>query len=793
MGLNLKAKLGLLAGTLCSALCVGVGYSVFLFPDDSSNSKDLTASTKVNDVLEDSGAEDNTYVVYYFSSPFYANYFRQVRRSKKQTFDDYLAAFEANFSTYAKDYTDRKEIGYFDGNGEEATKGYYTKSYVGALGADFIDNAPTPLSTASDQSGLPVRFSGWTANMYAAINRGFKGQGDYSYVESSQSLGYLDSLWVNIQSESSTDTSDSSKIAGIDGSEVSPQGDGSSFKGDHRIFLFPVMTTGRDYSKIGMKAGLVRLHNSTLETTTTNGSSTSYFTDERYFARKDSATYNRNSSYFYYKNLHVTKNDVFYLDFLPCEGGEYTSNWYNFWDPSEGAGKGLTFDTAAYGEWGTSTSKKTTSLRPLIDGTGNKSVEKRETAVSGEGLYNIYVYAHNFSGTTESEQFDFTNHQWKYGNFTLSDEFESLTFSSHSFVWFEDPNPTLNYISGEEKPIVDAKGNAQVMTSICPSLESPSYLYKVYVKIEKVFDTHFVGGDTGSLDYNKGTSMIPIAGARTESKSSFYCYYRLDHVYLNDKEGYLWKEDGGYSYSSNLFGVLLEGNEGRVVDTLTDDELTKFNEYVTTNYHRKNTFSVNNPKTNDRFFNRLSVEDAANKKFLKNSDKLPFTHGTEQLLLSSNSDGYFDVVVQVVFTYDTPTQTSTVSGEGNMYKTVKINSVKVAMSNSAPVGPTVWVYGSEANIPYRTIGEVQFVDTDIVYDEDLSKGWIARISVASSSSITLDSVVETYDDKFMKLSELLGNTTYNPSGMSTTGLLEHQTKINMIGKSIVRNYAAILG
>lgn len=175
MGFNLKAKLSLLAGALCSALCVGVGYSVFLFQGESSNSKDFSASTNVNDVLEDSGAEDNTYVVYYFSSPFYANYFRQVRRSKKQSFDDYLAAFETNFSTYSNGQKDRKSIGYFDGGGEEATKGYYTKSYVGALDADFIDSAPTPLSTASDQSGFPVRFSGWTANMYAAINRGFKG------------------------------------------------------------------------------------------------------------------------------------------------------------------------------------------------------------------------------------------------------------------------------------------------------------------------------------------------------------------------------------------------------------------------------------------------------------------------------------------------------------------------------------------------------------------------------------------------------------------------------------------
>lgn len=568
---------------------------------------------------------------------------------------------------------------------------------------------------------------------------------------------------------------------------MSPQGDGTSFTGDHRIFLFPVLTTGRDYSKIGKQTGLVRLHDSTLDTASTSGSSASYFTDERYFARKDSKTYNRNSSYFYYKNLHVTKNDVFYLDFLPCENGEYTSNWYNFWDPSEGAGKGLTFDTAAYGEWNTATSQKTypTSLRPLIDGTGNKSVEKHETAVSGEGLYNIYVYAHNFSGTTESEQFDFTNHQWKYGNSTLSDEFESLTFSDHSFVWFEDPNPTLNYISGEEKPIVDAKGNAQVMTSICPSIESPSDLYKVYVKIEKVFDAHFVGGDTGSLDYNKGTSMIPISGARTESKSSFYCYYRLDHVYLDGKSDYLWKEnEDGYRYSSNLFGVLLEGNQGRVVDALTDGEAEKVNTYFANNYHRKNAFSLNDPKTGNRFFERLSVDGAINNKFLQNGDKLPFTHGAEQLLLSSNSDGYFDILVQVVFTY---TKTN------SAYKTINVNSMKVTMSNSSSKGPTVWVYDKESSVPYRAIGEVQFVDTDIVFDEESSKGWIARINVPQLTTITMDTVVETHDDKFMKLSEFLNNTAYNPSGTVTSRLLEHQTKINMIGNKIARNYAAILG
>lgn len=795
MGFNLKAKLSLLAGALCSALCVGVGYSVFVFQGESSNNKDFSASAKVNDVLEDSGAEDNTYVVYYFSSPFYANYFRQVRRNKKQSFDDYLAAFETNFSTYSNGETNRKNIGYFDGDGEEATKGYYTKSYTGALDADFITNAPTPLSSAVDKSNWPVRFSGWTANMYAAINCGFRGQGDYKYVESSQSLGYIDSQWVSIESESSTDTSNPSKIAGIDGSEVSPQGDGTSFIGDHRIFLFPVLTTGKDYSTPGKRSGVVRLHDSVLETSASlDGKQISYFSDERYFARKDDASLSptstsyRNGSYFYYKNLLVKKNDVFYLDFLPSIFTDYGSDWYNFWDSNGEEYKGQTFDAATYGGWNTTSSYNTypNKLCPLIDGTGGKSVENHETAVSGPGLYNIYVYAHNFGGTSETDAFkNFATNKWNYSGSQLSTEFESLSFNEHSFVWFEDPNPNLNYISGEEKPIVDSAGNAQVMTSISFEENANYYCYKVYVKIEKVYDVHYIGGDTGSLDYNKGISMIPIAGARFESKSSFFCYYRLDHVYLDGKGDYIWKEDDdGYRYSSNLFGILLEGNEGRVVDSLTDEETGKVNDYFTNNYHRKNTFSQNNPKTGDRFFSRLSVGDAVNNKYLQNSDKLPFDPGNNQMFLSSNSDGYFDVLVQVVFDY----------GKTNeVYKAISVKSVKVTMSNSSPKGPTVWIYGNEDDIPYRTIEEVQFVDTDLLFDEETSKGWVARINIPESTAITMDTVVETHDDKFMKLSEFMGDTSYNPSGIKTAKLLEHQTKTNMLGNKIVRNYAAILG
>ena len=784
MKFNLKAKLSLLAGALCSALCVGVGYSVFVFQGESSNNKDFRASVKVNDVLEDSGAEDNTYVVYYFSSPFYANYFRQVRRNKKQSFDDYLAAFETNFSTYSNGETNRKDIGYFDGGGEEATKGYYTKSYTGALDADFITNAPTPLSNAADKRNWPVRFSGWTANMYAAINCGFLGQGDYKYVESSQSLGYLDSQWVSIEGDGSIDTSNPSKIVGIDGSEMSQQEDGTSFVGDHRIFLFPVLTTGKDYSKSGKRSGIARLHGSVLETSvSSSGKQVSYFSDERYFARKDdvnlspdSSSY-RNASYFYYKNLLVKKNDVFYLDFLPSNFTDYGSDWYNFWDsrPSED------------GNWNMTSSHETypkNNLRPLIDGTGGKSVENNETAVSGPGLYNIYVYAHNFGSASETDAFkNFATSKWNYSNSQLSAEFESLSFNEHSFVWFEDPNPNLNYVSGAENPIVDSGGNAQVMTSIFSSNEN--YCYKVYVKIEKVYDVHFIGGDTGSLDYNKGISMVPIAGARFESKSRFFCYYRLDHVHLDGKGDYIWKEDDdGYRYSSNLFGILLEGNEGRVVDSLTDKETGKVNDYFTNNYHRKNTFSQNNPKTGGRFFNRLSAGDAVNNKYLQNSDKLPFDPGNNQMFLSSNGDGYFDVLVQVVFDY----------GKTNkVYKALSIKSVKVTMSNSTYKGPTVWIYGNEAAIPYRTIEEVQFVDTDLLFDEETSKGWVARINIPQSTAITMDTVVETYDDKFMKLSELIGDTTYNPSGIKTTKLLEHQTKTNVLGNKIVHNYATILG
>lgn len=787
MGFNLKAKLSLLAGALCSALCIGVGYSVFLFQGESSNNKDLSASAKVNDVLEDSGAEDNNYVVYYFSSPFYANYFKQVRRSKKQSFDDYLAAFEANFSTYSNGRTDRKTIGYFDGDGEEATKGYYTQSYTGALDADFITNAPTPLTNATDYSGWPARFSGWTANMYAAINRGFLGQGDYKYVESSQSLGHLDSQWVSIESESSTDTSDPSKIAGIDGSEMSPQGDGTSFAGDHRIFLFPVLTTGKDYSRSGKRSGIVRLHDSVLETSaSSSGKQVSYFSDERYFARKDDASLSptstsyRNASYFYYKNLLVKKSDVFYLDFLPSTFTEYGSDWYNFWDSSAGESS-----------WNTVSSSETypNKLRPLIDGTGGKSVENHETAVSGPGLYNIYVYAHYFGGTNQVDGATvfqkFATEKWDYNHSQLSTEFESLSFNEHSFVWFEDPNPTLNYVSGVENSIVDSVGNARVMTSISSSKEDATYGYKVYVKIEKIYDARYVGGDTGSLDYNKGISMVPISGARSESESKFYCYYRLDHVYLDAKDDYLWKEDDdGYRYSSNLFGVLLEGNEGREVRALEDKEAGDVNDYFSNNYYRKNTFSQTNPKTGGTFFERLSVNSAVNNNYLQNSDKLPFTHGTERLLLSSNSDGYFDVLVQVVFSY---------GSSNNVYKTINVDSVKVMMSNSSPKGPTVWVYGNEEAVPYRAIEEVQFVDTDILFDEESSKGWIARINISQSTAITMDTIVETHDDKFMKLSEFFGDTAYNPSGIKTTKLLEHQTKANMLGSKIVRNYAAILG
>ena len=312
-----------LPATIISAAYAGFVYSNKVDTKTDSN------SGKIDDVKPNFKLDENNYTIYFFPS---------------------MQAVDLNFNNDFSEANIRSKI---DGaTNKESDKwgqwleddSYYPKKIETHGGPSIslhqFENIGEPYSKDNDNynswiTKYILQFSGWTADKQAAKN-GYKSQGDYNYISAFDDLTKID---------------DESK-------------DGTNAK-DKIIFVYPIFTTGKAYNE-EKNNNIVKLTASKPDPTQPSGKKTK----PRYLSR---VVGEENSTYFYYRNLVINKNESWTWD-LSFAGQSSSRAWYSDWPYYRSGG-----------------SSETPSYYIYKSNFDNSLIKEA-------GIYNIYAYLQRKNG-----------------------------------------------------------------------------------------------------------------------------------------------------------------------------------------------------------------------------------------------------------------------------------------------------------------------------------------------------------------------------------------------------------
>lgn len=722
---SIKSKILVFLSFLFSIFFVGSAFSAYIFSERTNLHTDK-AKGLMDDIDINYELDANSYTVYFFPSSKWADYMQANPKTEKQTLDDYLADCKKNYSYKEQRY------GYFPD--DEDPYGYKVRYADTCISTDTFDQMPIPLTTAEDSEGYYVRFSGWTANFAHAIEYGYMSQGTFDYISSYDELSS-----VVAHQDIYKDTS------------IIPK---------HTLFVFPVLTSGKDYREnMGFNGQtVVRIHDRQLRNVKAKWGQDLCFERELYFSQKDK----NNDAIYFYNNLKVKENERLYLDFDLKSNGEwinfnnevteekywswgYKYHYYNSqvtkradWDGDQFTGTPLTYPKETKKE-----------LTPLFDSRKNESgsyVNPRENggcAVNEPGIYNIYVYVcENGKENTNAEL-----------------GFNKKKLDNASLVWYEDTS-TKDFSS----PV---------------ATKDYSSKYSVYVKIEEIIEFGLSGGRTKSLQYVDALQMnvMPRTNATTSR------YYVLNNVFLEGKEIdetiTANKNDGSfYSYPSNMSTLLR--NDGSPVEigviSATNDQLNDFQTDYEIVYGSKTKYKFNKIAANGKPELFENVELSENLKPKTNEPITSFfpkadSANPKNIFFRPKKSGFYSVVARI-------TITPTSIGKDHAYELIYDNTSEIAICLGAQIYANVYLYNKGYTIS-RTDGG-KFID---VGD---TGNWYANASVLYGEKLTYKTEFTLKDGTTKKLSEILGTNSH-----LTNHLTKREFKFNASGESIQlrRNYA----
>lgn len=421
---------------------VGSGYGFFYLNNPEPGTQD--AEARVDDIEENYALKDNNAKASYFDVYFFV-------QEQAANASDSLS-YTPTFST---------DSGYWENTdlaeGVQAQPldypqyGWRKLTVYRSISVEQFNTIGHPLTTATDRHGFTYDFSGWTANRQAAQNCITHRQGDFDYVDAFQSLTQLDKL----------DT---------DGSEA----------GDGIIFLYPIFTTGKDYTISDAAAMQPVVQFTDTQKTNTN---TSFFAQEGSY----------NNSTYRYNNMTVTQSDIDSNRFginvseLGLEGG-----WFSSYD-----------STGWSGGWGDAVKDSGNSLFSL-PGTYNIAVK-------------VFVNANNF-GIYQSNYDSFlTSARNTYGTIDAFANSENAVVVNTIEWGFDGEDP-----SG----FITQSGISDML---------------VYVLVERVYEFHLMGGPYGTFGYNEegvrpfydGDIYVADYTPSPAADGTFVTTYGLNDVYID--------------------------------------------------------------------------------------------------------------------------------------------------------------------------------------------------------------------------------------------------------------------
>ena len=258
---------------------VSTGFSIFYL--NSAQTTDQ-APIKVDDIeenyaLSDSLNNEDYYDVYFFVDETYAqenlSVDGMINRAPSNNFGwidskENVTYYDKQNITYYKsgDYKDNGKPPYKEHN-DFAAIGWAKLTVYRSISVEQFNSLGTPVTNKRDRDNEDddwvLMFSGWTANKSAASNCISHRQGNFDYVDAFSSLQVIDSQ-------------------STDGSEAN----------DHVVFLYPIWTTGKDYSQTETEQQVVvRLFGNN---------------NELYFSQDG----NYNDAHYTYKNLTLENDEL---------------------------------------------------------------------------------------------------------------------------------------------------------------------------------------------------------------------------------------------------------------------------------------------------------------------------------------------------------------------------------------------------------------------------------------------------------------------------------------------------
>ncbi len=550
---------------------VGTGFGLFYVGDTDPVSVD-NIGTRVDDIeenyiLEDAGVnQDNYYDVYFFCTPYAA----QVDPSRLielapgtggNGYDSAVRFYWWDGGTAAQESQPSQSN--YGQNGWRKIRVYRSISVeqfnnigtpVAGKGNMLVANTNDPASNYWDcdtQNGAtkywPLDFSGWTANRQAAsntinFNSGAYNQGNFDYVDAFSPLSQIDS-----------------------GNE-----DGSTAE-NNVIYLYPIFTTGKDYSRSAdLDDNLHQQPSMRLSFSNPNG----YEGKGHYFFSQDGED---NSAIYTYKNLIVDEEDLgkYSFEVTPMSwSSQYEFGWG--WEKTD-----------------------TVSMSGAWASTGNYQL------VDMAGTYNISVRLYNQAYNRKNESLDsFASDSYK----SASESPESgvvvktyiltnidLSTSTKSKIESDGCDIIINYGNGGGTSKAPTPWQDATHNIVSSSNHSGYSGFLCYIQVERVYEFHLLGGPYGTFNYDEtqyfyeGEIGVTDTDPKTRTFGLNNVYFDASERTFTDTYVGVGDENRIGTFRNNVFTIdFMNTVWANNIQAFTDDELAAINSHATNTYHEEN-------------------------------------------------------------------------------------------------------------------------------------------------------------------------------------------------------------
>lgn len=742
---KLMKKIAILGLAVLPGFMVGSAFSTWILGDLIGAKKDVVPDTYIDDVRPNYELDANTYDVFVFPNWMYADYILSGINSGATIDTSYLNKFDATSSfndkksNYASLSTNisSSDASFFGAWTDTAESEKYSyKHYVvdTAITQDDFEKIGTPSCEAKDQHGYQLSFCGWSADVINVNDYGFMNQGNYHYLSALDPLSTIDETVLSTNTNYSID--------------------GSSFN-KKTVFIYPIYTSGKNYDAEEQQP-VVRLH----------GDEAIYYSDlkdysfkeELYFCQ-DTTDGNYSQSYYYYNNLVVKKDSIYYLDFTPIDFSySYSSSGYTY-TPGKWCGGWWNYQTSSNYQLSQSSldfaQGSDSTYHPTYNALFAGSEAGKSANILGEGIYNILVYVAYPTSVNVST--------------SKPSAFTDVTKSKRPLILCQDP--LLNDSNYAYRTV----NNVQL---------------KIYVKIEKIDDFRVVGRNV-SFDYENGSPLYKYGnGTYTVNGSENPCVdFEINNIYLDGlktaKMNSFTYDGKSYGYMSNIFTV---ASNAYVLD---ETERLKSVSVAEANLHSEDRLTKY-PKSSFDFYASDELEGGTLKVFavggsatdFENIENAPIfkNHDFSQskgyrknlFRITEDSANFYNIYVRAYYTY---------KSDGSL----QISNVGIALAPHESKMARVYIYDgaliSKANLVRTTEG---FIDHE---DETMKKGLIGFIQVESGTSFSLDLAVTpgNYSDALLPTVK----DYYNYDGGRK--FYEHQTELEFkVGTVIKKNMVLFL-